>query len=503
MANVDIDLGESKDIATALASRKQYKAELGRADLTRILCEDRGREVYNGIEALAENIKANGLIEPIAVARIEDNPMYDYRVVGGGRRYYACIQAQVFDIPVSIYPAGLSRLELKRIEVAENECREDFTWQERAKMHSEIYHLYLAEYGQKDRLGNGISMRDVAKDIGVNLGALSTDIELVKAMKEYPDIAKAQTCSEAVGCMKKFRLVEENRKRVEAVMKQRTEIESISVHGGDDKAAILQAIYNDDMREKHLLCDAYVVNDFLLAAKDLPSGTFDIIEVDPPYGIDLAYIKHTNSDERIMNERQYTEVSAKEYPLFLSSVIRECTRLLSDEGWIIFWYAAQPWADRVYKTLLRGGEPEDVVVEESLLKGNRNNAIWYKTNNQSQTNNPKYNLGSGYEPFYYMRKGVGAFIQRQGHSNVFCHPAVQSNGKCHPTERPIELMTDILDTFGRPRDKVLVPFAGSGVTLLAGYNLHMDVLGFDIDKDNTYKPAFMKRVMDGEVGKFK
>ena len=499
MSNVIRPIEETEN-KEAIAIRKQYRTELGRMQLNKILCENRRREEYTEIESLAESIRVNGLVEPIVVMRVEGDPLYEGKVLGGGRRYYACVLAQQFDIPVNIYPAGLSLLEQKRIENIENKDRQDFTWQEKVKMHAELYDLYIAEYGEKSRLGTGVSMRDIAKDIGISVGMLSTDVELAKAMKSNPDIEKCTSQMEAIGCNKKNRLVEENKKRVVEVQKQRAVIESVStLPANAPEIEVLQAIYNSDLTQKHRICDAYIVNDFLLAAKDLEDSSFDVIEVDPPYGIDLAMIKSTDSDERLMNEKQYTEVAVKDYPKFLSAVIKECTRLLSECGWIIWWYAAQPWANVVYQTLLHGGEETD----EIILKGNRNNAIWYKSNNQSQTQNPKYNLGSCYEPFYYMRKGAAAFIQKQGHSNVFSHPAVPSNGKCHPTERPIELMTDILETFGRPGDSVLVPFAGSGVTLLAAHNLHMHVTGFDIDKDGAYKAAFVSRVMSGELGKFK
>jgi DNA modification methylase len=69
---------------------------------------------------------------------------------------------------------------------------------------------------------------------------------------------------------------------------------------------------------------------------------------------------------------------------------------------------------------------------------------------------------------------------------------VFSANKVHPTERPIELMQDILQTFGHMGANVLVPFLGSGNTLLAAANLNMKAFGFDLSPE--YKSEYILKV---------
>ena len=47
----------------------------------------------------------------------------------------------------------------------------------------------------------------------------------------------------------------------------------------------------------------------------------------------------------------------------------------------------------------------------------------------------------------------------------------------------------------------MVPFLGRGNTLLAAGNLGSTCFGFDLSEE--YKNAYIKRVLDGEPGKYK
>ncbi len=61
--------------------------------------------------------------------------------------------------------------------------------------------------------------------------------------------------------------------------------------------------------------------------------------------------------------------------------------------------------------------------------------------------------------------------------------------KYHPTQRPVQMIEEILDTFTKGMDIVLIPFLGSGATLRACYN--KGLLGFGFDLDGKYKDKFM------------
>ena len=60
------------------------------------------------------------------------------------------------------------------------------------------------------------------------------------------------------------------------------------------------------------------------------------------------------------------------------------------------------------------------------------------------------------------------------------------------------MLQDILSVFAWPGARVLVPFLGSGNTLLAAANLNLNGFGFDLSK--TYKEGFTLRVNEGTPG---
>jgi DNA modification methylase len=147
------------------------------------------------------------------------------------------------------------------------------------------------------------------------------------------------------------------------------------------------------------------------------------------------------------------------------------------------WFAHEPWFETVYKELSDAG-----------FIGNRMVGMWQKQ--QGQNKRPELYLANTTEMFFYMRKSTG--LIQKARTNSFTYPAVAPNRKIHPTERPIEMIADLLRTFCLPGARILVPFLGSGNTILAASNENMQALGFELNQQ--YKDAYTVRVHQGEPG---
>jgi site-specific DNA-methyltransferase (adenine-specific) len=93
--------------------------------------------------------------------------------------------------------------------------------------------------------------------------------------------------------------------------------------------------------------------------------------------------------------------------------------------------------------------------------------------------------------FFYAWKGQPA-LNKAGASNEFRCSPVLAQQKTHPTERPVQLMKDIYDTFAFPGSRVLIPFLGSGNGILAANELGMSPIGFELSKG--YKDSFLIKV---------
>ena len=94
--------------------------------IERIKVMERIRKEITKIDELAEDIAANGLLNPITVMLLGNE---EYRLLAGLRRLKAVISRGLDEIDVSIVAPADAEAEL-RIEISENEQREPFTFSE-------------------------------------------------------------------------------------------------------------------------------------------------------------------------------------------------------------------------------------------------------------------------------------------------------------------------------------------------------------------------------------
>jgi len=431
--------------------------------LTSITFGERFREDLGDINELVLSIKKEGIIQPLAVRENSDGT---YLLLAGGRRYTAAQKAGIEVVPVRCYPSTLSDIEMRSIELMENICRKDLDWRERAKLSEEIYNLQIEIHGEKiSTAANapGVSKRDVAEMVGKSHASLVKDIHRAEALRVFPELSKAKNAGDADKMISKLQeeiLRGELAKRIEA----KTATTPID-------------------RIHQTLSSQYIVGDFFSGIKEIPDHSIDFIELDPPYAIDL---NHQKRDMTLAySGNNYNEVEEDKYKDFIVAALKQCDRVMTNSSWMIVWHARE-WRAFIMETLL-------------LLDLEYDEGIWYK-GVVGQTNSPNTHLASCYEPFLYVRKGDPTII-RQGRSNVFHYKPVPSSRKVHPTERPIELIQDIIQTFCWEGARILVPFLGSGNSILAASNLGMIAFGWDLAQE--YKDAYIIKVSDSRPGNYR
>jgi len=54
--------------------------------------------------------------------------------------------------------------------------------------------------------------------------------------------------------------------------------------------------------------------------------------------------------------------------------------------------------------------------------------------------------------------------------------------RIHPTQKPIELMSTIIEYWTKPNDTILDPFMGSGTTGVAAQRMGRNFIGIEIDE---------------------
>ncbi len=426
---------------------------------------ERAREDYGDLNTLIEDIKLHGLIQPLAVAaQTGEKP---YKLLAGGRRLAACIRAEIEEVPVRVYDESLTELQMKSIELSENLCRLDLSWPEEIKLKKEINTIYKEIHGEKVSTlpgAEGHSNADTARMLGESSMNLSRDLKLAGLVETMPALGNLKTKSEALKVLQAIgtgAIREQKAKKIE-------KLRSLTP--------------TDDLRR--VLADTFKGGNGREIA-DLPDNTYKIIDLDPPYAIDLdKQNKHAGVDITMTN---YDEMNAEEYSEIMKFLLPHCHRILKPDGWLILWFGPTLW------WTFNEEEPRK---SRFMLRALPN--LW--TKGTGQTNQPKIHLPSTYEMFFTPRKEASRII-RQGRSNEFSFKPVAPQRKTCKAEKPVELMQEILSVYCEPGDKIAVPFGGSGNTLLAGSNLGLDGIAFDLAQAN--KNAFVVKVYDAEPGSYR
>jgi len=429
--------------------------------LTDIEIGDRFRSEMGDIEALAQSISKDGLIQPIAIAKNAEGQERPYKLVAGERRYRALEfikgRDDIDTITCRLYEEELPELELRLLEFAENLYRRDLNWQEDCDLKERILNLQQRIHGVKVSTAKnapGYSLTDMVKMTGKSKSSLSEDIQLSKTMKSLPEVNWQQ-----------FETKEDARKALRTAKKK-------VIQATDAKKAKASLGTGESLKKK--IIDSYHVIDFFEGVKKIGDSTIDLVELDPPYAINLE------GQKKGYAYTGYNEIDSVNYPDFIRRVFFECHRVLKPNSWLLCWLAPEPWFDFIHQWLLEAGFKNKRMPAE-WIKGEENDAhVVEKTSGQSMQ--PDRALANAYEMFFYARKGV-PLLAKPGSTNTFGHKPIPAQIKVHPTERPIELMTDILTTFAQPNSNILVPFAGSGNTLIAAAQNQMIPVGYDLTEE--------------------
>lgn len=420
------------------------KYEVEMVPLSRVkIDKDRARKDMGDIDALTEDVKLRGIIQPIIVDQY-------YRLLAGERRWTAAFIAELPEIPVIVRNVS-GKIDALEIELIENTLRKDFTWQEQAALEKRIYD----EKVKKDP--NWTQARQ-AEATDSSTGAVNRRIQLAEAIELLPELAECETEAEAWKALSKL---EEHYATT----------------------ALLEKVPENIKSASQWASDHYIVSDVFEGMKKVANGVADFAEVDPPYAVEIIEDRKARNTDK-SSHGNYTEWPRDSYPAKYREVAAEVYRILKDGTFAVFWFGPT-WHAEVRDAIRSVGfNVPDIP------------AVWTK-GAIGQTASPDTTFGSCYEPFWLARKGPGK-MAKPGRSNVFDFLPVTPMKKIHATEKPLALLQEIISTICFPGCSILVPFLGSGVTLRAAYSLGHTGWGYDLSAEN--KRLFLKRVYeDGEA----
>jgi DNA modification methylase len=320
----------------------------------------------------------------------------------------------------------------------------------------EVHDLMQQIHGKKVSTlpdATGWSMADTAELMNRSKQSVSNDINIASAVEQFPELFAA--CKTKSDAAKLLNQMEETLIREELSKR-------ITTGKGSD---ILRRLSN-----------AYITGDFFEKAKSMQSNLFNLIEIDPPYAINLTDIKKQEEiTNGAYNLSDYREVESADYESFMRRMLKEAYRLGSEHSWLIVWFGPDPWFERMYTWITEAG------YSSTRLCG-----IWTKGHGQSL--NPNTRLANSYEMFFYAWKGSPA-LAKPGSVNEFRFPPDAPQKKGHPTQRPINLMSEIYSTFAFEGSRILIPCGGSGTGIIAANECKMNAVATEINP--AYRDSFI------------
>jgi site-specific DNA-methyltransferase (adenine-specific) len=208
--------------------------------------------------------------------------------------------------------------------------------------------------------------------------------------------------------------------------------------------------------------------DCLQILESLADGCIDIVLTDPPYGI--SYKSNRSIYDDSITKRGLMNDSKKDAFDLLDKVCEVLLRKTAENSHLYFFCS---WA--VFSSF------EQIISKYFTIK---TPIVWDKGNKGS--GDLENDWGNQTEIAIYCVKGKKLINTRRG--NIISVPRLHSSIMVHPTQKPIQLLKEILSVSYKQGDFIVDPFMGSGSTIKACQEMDAACLGIELD-DEIFKIA--------------
>lgn len=405
---------------------------------------------------LRESIEDLGLFHPLVIRETPDGPI----LVAGERRLRALTEMAQLGIPLfynnELIPAGLaptvslgelSPLEAEAAELDENIRRQDLSWQERAAAIARLHALRVrqAEAGGLPPQSIAATAEEVH---GRADGDYHADIRRSVIVAKHLDnaaVAKAKSIDDAYKILKRE---ESTARNVEL-------------------AASVGATLT---RHSHTAHNADAIE--WMATQ--PSGQFDVILTDPPFGMD-AHEFGDGAGRFIGIDHQYND-TYDHWLALMTTFSYESFRLAKPLAHLYLFCDIDRFHELREMFQLAGWWVHRTPIINYKPDGNR--VPW-----------PEHGPRRQWEMLLYAVKGKRPTLTIQP-DVIETRMKEQTYG--HGAQKPVALYQDLLKRSCRPGDRVFDPFAGTGTIFPAAHELKLIATG--IEQDPAYYGICLKRL---------
>lgn len=248
----------------------------------------------------------------------------------------------------------------------------------------------------------------------------------------------------------------------------------------------------------NLPIDQIIQGNCIEVLKTFPAQSIDLIFADPPYNLQLRNeLRRPNQTvvDGVDDEwDQFADFA--EYDTFTEAWLRECRRVLKDEGTI--------WVIGSYHNIFRVGK-----IMMDLGFWILNDVIWHKTNPMPNFRGTRFQnatetliwakKSSEQKKYTFNYHAMKHLNDEKQMSNVWYIPLctgserLRINGrKVHSTQKPEALLYRVILSSSNPGDIILDPFFGTGTTGAVAKKLKRHYIGIELDP--TYIQAARERI---------
>lgn len=409
-----------------------------------VVAENRQRRNFDDkrLRELAHSIARNGLFHPIVI-ETPDNP----RLIAGERRLRAI--TQYLDTgyrcnDTAIPPGSIPCIALGELtpeqrveaELEENVVRVDLTWQEKTDALAKLHNLRADQArtaGAKPHTYTATAREALGTDdISAHEIVHIRHATLLQPFLTDPEVAKAATEREALSIVR--------RKLTQTFNEQLAK--SYDTRKGQSPHALLN-------------------ESCLTALVALPAGTFDVILVDPPYGID-AHKMSTMSQSETGVRHEYEDTFNNAQNVW-RTIFTEGTRVCKPAAHVYMFCDFRHWPILAEMATSCGWNVWPTPI------------IWYKPSGGmlgDSTRGPR----KAYETILFASRGdkrvTGVYLDV-----IVENPADSS---MHAAAKPVSVYVNLLRRSVIPGDRVLDPCAGSGTIFPAANRLRCIATGIEL-----------------------
>ena len=397
---------------------------------------ERFRQDMGDVEELSKSIQRTRQILPIVVNR-------KYELIDGGRRLAACILAGVK--VKAVFEDVVDPQDMRELELEANLHRKDYSPAEYALAVDELHSFKREQHGvTTPGTEGGHTLEDTAKLIGKTKGSVINQLQMAEMIKAFPQLKGAKKASEI---KKAYKGLEKIAAAIDGIKEYEEKVKN---------KADLFTLHNTDAID-HMLT--------------VPDNSINILLTDPLYGIEHDKIGIAVGGRTGGNSAQGIDFDDEKYKALASYYF------LAKES---FRFTAFDAHGYIFHAMEHFNYLRDIFMEVGwrvYIKP----FIWIKRET-GQCNVPTAWPSDCYEQIMYIRKDDSRII-KQGMPNWIECPPVNPSEKLHKYEKPIPLLTNLLERVALPGQTLYDPFMGSGSSIEAGIKQKLLCTGVDISTE--------------------